>query len=125
MCTVDEILHGSMWRLVSPLLTTDDVVRLRVVASRWNVGNRHGRNWRVLFPTATERPTRETLALRHERQQDVHDDEEDKPICGRLPKVGASSPTASSSGAKTLEMTSFGDVAMSLTGHQIADEKYG
>ena len=28
--------------MVSPLLTTDDVVMFRVVASRWNVGNRCG-----------------------------------------------------------------------------------
>ena len=39
---MDEILYGSIWRMASPLLTTDDVVRLRGVASRWNVGNRCG-----------------------------------------------------------------------------------
>ena len=39
---MDERLYGSIWRMVRPLLTTDDVVRLRVAARRWNVGNRHG-----------------------------------------------------------------------------------
>ena len=39
---MDEILYGTIWRMVSPLLTTDDVVRCRTVSIRWNVGSRYG-----------------------------------------------------------------------------------
>ena len=42
MCTMDEIFYGSIWCMVGTLLTTDDAVRLRVVAIRWNEGSRHG-----------------------------------------------------------------------------------
>ena len=40
--TMEEILFGSLWNMIGLLLTTDDVVILRTVASLWNVGNRRG-----------------------------------------------------------------------------------
>ena len=39
---MDEILYGTLWRMISPLLTTNDAVRCRTVTSRWNVGSRYG-----------------------------------------------------------------------------------
>ena len=40
--TVEEILYGSVWNMITPLLTTDDVVKVRSAARRWNVGDRYG-----------------------------------------------------------------------------------
>ena len=40
--TMEEILFGPLWYMISPLLTTDDVVMLRTVARRWTVGNKYG-----------------------------------------------------------------------------------
>ena len=40
--TMEEILFGTLWNMIGLLLTTDDVVMLRTVAGRWNVGNRYG-----------------------------------------------------------------------------------
>ena len=37
-----EILYGSEWDMIGLLLTTDDVVKLRTAARRWNVGDRYG-----------------------------------------------------------------------------------
>ena len=37
---IEETLHGTIWSLISPLLTTDDVVKCRTVAWRWNMGCR-------------------------------------------------------------------------------------
>ena len=42
VCTMDEMLYGLNWLVVGPLLTTDDAVRLRAVANRWNEGDRYG-----------------------------------------------------------------------------------
>ena len=40
---MDEILCGTNWRMISPLLTTDDVVWWRTVTGRWSVGSRYGK----------------------------------------------------------------------------------
>ena len=40
--TIKETLHGNLWNLISPSLTTDDVVQCRTAARRWNVGGRYG-----------------------------------------------------------------------------------
>ena len=34
---MDEILHGTVWRMISRWSTTDEVVRCRTVTSRWNL----------------------------------------------------------------------------------------
>ena len=39
---MEEVLYGSEWNMISVLLTTDDVVKIRTAASRWNVGDRYG-----------------------------------------------------------------------------------
>ena len=39
---IEETLHGTLWSLISPPLTTDDVVQCRTAARRWNVGCRCG-----------------------------------------------------------------------------------
>ena len=44
LSAIEETLHGTIWSLSSPLLTTDDVVKCRTVARRWNVGCRM-ENW--------------------------------------------------------------------------------
>ena len=47
--TIVETLHGTIWSLISPLLTTDDVVQCRTVARRWNVGCRYGELGDIFF----------------------------------------------------------------------------
>ena len=43
LCVMEEILYGSIWCMISPLLTTDDAVMLiSTVTCRWNGENRHG-----------------------------------------------------------------------------------
>ena len=39
---MEEVLHGSVRSTISPMLDTDDVVRLRVAAKCWNEGRRNG-----------------------------------------------------------------------------------
>ena len=46
---MEEAFHGSIWYTIAPLLATDDAVRLRVVASRWNKGDRYGPLGRVIL----------------------------------------------------------------------------
>ena len=50
---VEEAFHGSIWYTVTPLLVTDDAVRVRVVVSRWNKGDRCGPLGRVFFNMLT------------------------------------------------------------------------
>ena len=40
--TVEEILRGPVWNMISLLLMTDDVVKVRAGARRWNVGGGGG-----------------------------------------------------------------------------------
>ena len=49
LSAIEEILHGTIWSLISPLLTTDDVVRCRTVARRWNAGCRYGKLVNIFF----------------------------------------------------------------------------
>ena len=37
---MEDMLYGSVWCMINPLLTTDDAVMTRTVTSRWNVENR-------------------------------------------------------------------------------------
>ena len=46
---MEESLHGTIWYMISPLLTTDDAVRCRTVARRWNVGSRCGEMGEMFF----------------------------------------------------------------------------
>ena len=46
---IEEILHGTIWSLINPLLTTDDVVRCRTIARRWNAGVRYGKLGDIFF----------------------------------------------------------------------------
>ena len=46
---MEEVLHGSVWSTVSPMLDTDDVVRLRLAAKCWNEGRRYGKNCGIFF----------------------------------------------------------------------------
>ena len=39
---MEEVLYGSVWGLISRLLATDDVVKIRTAACRWNVGDKYG-----------------------------------------------------------------------------------
>ena len=48
---MEEVFHGSIWFSIGPMLATNDVVRLRVAASRWNNGDRYGPLGRVFFTT--------------------------------------------------------------------------
>ena len=49
LSAIEEILHGTIWSLISPLLTTDDVVRCRTIARRWNAGCRSGELGDIFF----------------------------------------------------------------------------
>ena len=40
--TMEEVLYGSVWNMISLLLTTDDVVKTRTTTYRWNVGDSCG-----------------------------------------------------------------------------------
>ena len=44
-----ETLHGTIWSLISPLLTTDDVVRCRTAGRCWSVGCRFGELGDLIF----------------------------------------------------------------------------
>ena len=39
---MEEVFYGSVWTMISLLLTTNDVVKMRSTACRWNVGDRDG-----------------------------------------------------------------------------------
>jgi len=39
---MEAMLYGSTWDIINPLLTTDDVVRTRVAAKKWNIGEKYG-----------------------------------------------------------------------------------
>ena len=49
LASEEELFHGSIWKTVGPMLATDDVVRLRVAASRWNKGDWCGPLWTRLL----------------------------------------------------------------------------
>ena len=40
---MEEVFHGSVWSTISPMLGTDDVVRLQVAAKCRNEGRRYGK----------------------------------------------------------------------------------
>ena len=46
---MEESLYGTTWYMISPLLTTDEAVRCRMVAKRWNVGSRCGKTGAMFF----------------------------------------------------------------------------
>ena len=50
---MEEVFHGSIWFSIGPILAADDVVRLRVAASRWNKGDCCGPLGRVFFNMLT------------------------------------------------------------------------
>ena len=56
---MEEVFHGSIWYTIAVLLAADDVVRLRVAASRWNKGERYGLIGRVFFNMLTLEQHRE------------------------------------------------------------------
>ena len=41
LCAMEEVFFGSIWCMISPLLTTDDAVMLRKVTSRWIEENKY------------------------------------------------------------------------------------
>ena len=86
------------------------------------MGNRYGEMGEFYFLLLQNNPYEQTLALRHGRQQGVHDVEEE-PIYGRLPwRLHGHEEVPSSSGEETLEPPTLRDAVMSLTGYPIADE---
>ena len=46
---MDEVLFGSVWNTISPMLDTDDVVRVRVATKCWNDGRRYGKMGDIFF----------------------------------------------------------------------------
>ena len=46
---MEESLSGTTWNIISPLLTTDEAVRCRTVAKRWNVGSRSWKLGKMFF----------------------------------------------------------------------------
>ena len=41
--SMDDVLSGSVWNTVGPMLDTDDVIRVRVAAKCWNDDRRLGK----------------------------------------------------------------------------------
>ena len=62
---MEDVFHGSIWYTIGPMLATDDVVRLRVAASRWNKGDWYGSLGRVFFKMLTLERYKKFVALRH------------------------------------------------------------
>ena len=58
--TVEEVLYGSVWKKISLLLTTDDVVMLRTAARRWNVADRCGAPGDTFFWLLKTEPVEKT-----------------------------------------------------------------
>ena len=46
---MEEVSHGSIWFSIGPMLAVNDMVRLRVAASRWNKGDWYGPLGRDFF----------------------------------------------------------------------------
>ena len=46
---MEEVLMGSVWELLRPLLAADDTVKLRIAARCWNVGDKYGPYGEVMF----------------------------------------------------------------------------
>ena len=46
---MDEVLFGSVWNAISPMLDTDDVVRMRVASQYWNDGSCYGKLGSIFF----------------------------------------------------------------------------
>ena len=46
---MEETLHGTLWNMISPLLTLDDAVRCRTVTRRWNMSSRYGEMGEMFF----------------------------------------------------------------------------
>ena len=74
LSAVEEILHGTIWSLISPLLTTVDVVRCRTIANRWNAGFRDGELGDLFFEFLENDP-----CVRH-----WYCDEEGDRLCTKL-----------------------------------------
>ena len=49
LSAIEDILHGTIWSLICPLLTTDDVVRCRTMGRRRNVDCRYGELGHMFF----------------------------------------------------------------------------
>ena len=45
---MDEVLFGSVWNTVGPMLDTDDVIQVRVAAKCWNDGRRCGKMSKIV-----------------------------------------------------------------------------
>ena len=46
---MDIVLSGSVWNIISPMLDTDDVIRVRFAAKCWNDGRRYGKMGKIFF----------------------------------------------------------------------------
>ena len=46
---MEETLNRTLWSMISPLLTTDDAVRCRTTARRWDVGCHYGELGEIFF----------------------------------------------------------------------------
>ena len=44
-----KVLHVSVWSIIGPMLDTDDVIQVRVVAKRWHDGRRYGKIGKICF----------------------------------------------------------------------------
>ena len=55
--SMDEVLFSSVWNTISPMLDTDDVVRMRFAAKCWNDGRRHGKLGRIFLNCCIANPS--------------------------------------------------------------------
>ena len=122
---MDGILSGTIWRMISPLLTNDDVARCRTVTSRWNVGGRHGEMGEFYFSLQHNDPYEKHWHYDSDDNKTHTMLKKNSPLMEGPRKWGLHDPrdVPSWSGEKTLEQSSFENAVMSLAGFQIAGEK--
>ena len=120
--TLGRNVLGSVWNMISLLLTTDDVVMLRAAARPWNVVDRFGRwesfSWLLKMEQSEKtwhydeqgRRTYTMLRLRNPIMDSIR-------RCGLHPPSEETPPD----GQGTVNMASFGDTLIALSGNQPAE----
>ena len=123
LCVMEEKVYGSLWDMISPLLTTDDAVMLRTVTRRWNEENKHGALGYAFF-----------MMLKLDQYENKwHYGSDGNRVCTMLRKCnpmmdsirrrGLHPPQEETPpiGLGEVDTTSFGDAVMALSGNQVAE----
>ena len=105
---MDEILHGTIWSMISPLVTTDDVVRCRTVTT--------GKMGEFHFEPQQNDPYEKHWHYDSDGNKTYTMLKKNDPFTELFRRWGLHGPkeAASSSGARTTETSSLGDAVISL-----------